>query len=204
MSEDTEERVTPREGGTAPTMNLPSVTTIISQVGKYWLNFDAIPPGVLERACTRGTDFHRLAALHASRLWIDEIPESCAGFFHSFTEWFDEFVEEAILAEQTLVHPTLHYQGTPDAIVRIKGDTGLILLDWKTPAVFSKSWVIQCSAYKELAEANGYSISRIAALQPHKDGGKAKFTGFTKSSAVGFAVFLSALQVWRYFNPLLP
>jgi hypothetical protein len=181
-------------------MTLPSVTRIISDVGKHWLSFDNVPPDRLEAACQRGSDFHRLAALHASRLWIGEIPENCAGFFKSFTDWYDAFVGERILVEQPLVHLKLHYRGTPDAIVRIKGDTVLTLLDWKTPAAFSKSWVLQCSAYKELAEANGYSISRIATLQPHKDGGKAKFTGFTKSTAAGFAVFLSALQIWRYFN----
>ena len=181
-------------------MNLPHVTEIISQVGRHWLNFDAVPPDRLEFAKNRGQDFHRLAALHASRLWIDEIPENCAGFFHSFTEWFDEFVEEVIVVEQTLIHPTLHYQGTPDAIVRIKGDAGLTLIDWKTPLALSKSWRLQLVAYRELARVNGYPVERVASLQPRSDGSRAKFQGYTKSLTPDFAVFLSGLNWWRFFN----
>lgn len=181
---------------------LPSVTMIISEVGKHWLNFDAIPPDVLERACIRGSDFHRLAALHAQNLWIDEVPESCAGFFKSFTKWFDEFAEEVVMVEQTLVHPTLNYMGTPDIIVRIKGDKGLTLIDWKTPLALSKSWRLQLAAYKALADVNGFlqSLDRVASLQPHPDGGRAKFQGYTKSLTQDFNVFLSMLNVWRYFN----
>lgn len=185
-------------------MIIPSVTCVISDVGKLWLSFDNVPPDRLEFACQRGTDFHRLAALHAQRLWIDEIPETCVGFFHSFTEWFDEFVEEVVMVEQTLVHPTLHYQGTPDAIARIKGDTGLTLLDWKTPLALSKSWRLQLAAYRELAWVNGFpgirSLDRVASLQPRADGGRAKFQGYTKSLTPDFAVFLSGLNWWRFFN----
>jgi hypothetical protein len=181
-------------------MNLPSVTQIISQVGRYWLNFDAVPPDRLEAACQRGSDFHRLAALHASRLWIGEIPENCAGFFKSFTDWYDAFVGERILVEQPLVHLKLHYRGTPDAIVRIKGDTVLTLLDWKTPLALSKSWRLQLAAYHELASVNGFPAVRVASLQPHPTGGRAKFQGYTKSLNPDFAVFLSGLNWWNFFN----
>jgi predicted RecB family nuclease len=181
-------------------MNLPSVTQIISQVGKHWLNFDAVPKDRLEFACQRGSDFHRLAALHANQLWIDAIPESCVGFFHSFTEWFDEFVEEVVMVEKTLVHPTLHYQGTPDTIVRMKGDVVLTLPDYKTPRALSKSWRLQLAAYRELARVNGYPVERVASLQPHPDGGRAKFQGYTKSLTPDFAIFLSGLNWWKYFN----
>ena len=181
-------------------MTLPSVTQIISQVGRFWLNFDNVPPDKLEFACQRGSDFHRLAALHVQNLWIDEIPESCAGFFRSFVGWYANFVEEPILVEQTLIHPTLHYHGTPDAILRIQGDTGLTLVDWKTPRALSKSWRLQLAAYRELARANGYPVERVASLQPHPDGGRAKFTGYTKSLTPDFAVFQSGLNWWNFFQ----
>ena len=180
---------------------MPSVTQIISQVGRYWLNFDNVPPDRLELACQRGSDFHRLAALHAQKLWIDEIPDSCVGFFKSFTAWFLAFVEEVVLVEQTLVHPTLGFTGTPDAIVRIRGDSGLILLDWKTPRAFSKSWCLQVAAYRELAERDrGLYIPRVATLQPHPDGGRARFEEYTKGLTPDYAIFLSGLNWWKYFS----
>jgi len=181
-------------------VSIPHVTEVISHVGQHWLNFDAIPPDKLEAASQRGTDFHRLAAAHLNRHWIDDIPDSCVGFLKSFVEWADAFVEEVVMVEKTLTHPTLHYQGTPDAIVRIKGDTCLALIDWKTPKVASKSWRLQLAAYRELASRNRTPIGRVASLQPHPEGGRAKFTGYTKSLTADFAVFLSGLNWWRYFN----
>ena len=104
------------------------------------------------------------------------------------------------MVEETLVNPVLGYQGTPDAILRIKGDQGLTLVDWKTPRVFSKSWVIQIAAYFKLAEKHDYPVFRAASLQPHPQGGKAQFKEYTQSLKPAFAVFLSALNCWRYFN----
>ena len=179
---------------------LPSVTLIISQVGKHWLNFDAVPKDRLEFACQRGSDFHRLAALHAQKLWIDEIPDSCAGFFHSFSEWFGDFVEETVMVETTLIHPTLHFKGTPDTIIRMKGDSVLTLPDYKTPRALSKSWRLQLAAYRELARVNGYPVERVASLRPHPDGGRAKFDEYTKSLTADWNVFQSMLNVFKFFQ----
>ena len=181
-------------------MNLPHVTEIISQVGKHWLNFDAVPPGVLERACARGSDFHRLAALHAQSLWVDEIPDDCAGFFKSFSDWMESFVAEVGVVEQQLVDVVLGFTGTPDAILRIKGDPGLTMVDWKSGQTASKGWRLQIAAYRHLAEINGYDIGRVATLQLHPDGKQAKFTGHTRSLTWDWNVFRSMLGVWKFFN----
>lgn len=179
---------------------IPSVTEVIREVGEHWLNFSHVSSERLEFAQSRGTDFHRLAALYATGSWIDEIPDSCAGFFASFCAWFDEFVEKVILVEKSLVHPVLNYKGTPDLIARIKGENVLTLVDHKTPRVFSKSWRLQLSAYQGLAGKNGYPVLRVASLQPHPDGGPARFEEYTKSLTADFAVFLAKLTVWRFYN----
>lgn len=155
---------------------------------------------MLLAAAIRGTDFHELVAAKALRLWIPEVPDNCKGYFKSFCVWFDEFVEEVVLVEQPLVDTVLGYRGTPDAVVRIKGDSGLTLPDWKTPLALSKSWRLQVSAYKNLAEKNGCPISRVASVRFDPKGGRAKFEEYTKSLTPDFAVFLSALNVWRFFN----
>lgn len=181
-------------------MTIPSVTTVISQVGQHWLNFDSVPQDRLEFAKERGSDFHRLAALHAKKLWIDDITDSCVGFFKSFQEWFEAVVAEAVLVEKTLVHPVLPYKGTPDIILRIKGDQLLTLMDYKTPRVHSLGWCLQLAAYRELAIANGYPVRRVASIQPHPDGGSAKFAEYTKNLTHDFLVFRSMLTIWRFFN----
>jgi hypothetical protein len=181
-------------------MIMPSVTRIISDVGKHWLNFDSVPPDRLEIACARGQDFHRLAALHAQSLWVDEIPDSCAGFFKSFLDWRAAFVTEVVVVEQQFVDKHLEFTGTPDAILRIKGDPGLTLVDWKSGQTASKGWRLQIAAYQRLAEINGYPIGRVATLQPHPDGKKAKFTEYTRSLTADWNVFRSMLGVWKFFN----
>ena len=180
-------------------MKLPSVTQVIGFVNSQ--AFANIPEDVLAIACARGTEFHRLVAMHVQNLWIDEIPENCAGFFRSFVGWYANFVEEVVGVELTFTHPTLGFTGTPDAIVRIKGDKGLTLIDWKTPAALSKSWRLQLAAYKNLADTNiGPQVDRVASLQPRRDGGRAKFTGYTKSLTPDYAIFLSALNVFKFFE----
>jgi hypothetical protein len=48
-------------------------------------------------------------------------------------------------------------------------------------------------------EKNGWPVSRIATLQPHPEGGPAKFREFTKSLNLGLSVFISLLNAWHFF-----
>jgi hypothetical protein len=162
--------------------------------------FANIPPDTLAAAQDRGNAFHEFAAAYAAKLWIPEVPETIFGFCVSFTKWFDKFVVETLAVEQRLHHPTLYYEGTPDWIGVVKGDTGLTLIDWKTPLFASKSWRLQLAAYKMLAEKNGFAIARVASLQPRRDGKPAKFIDYPRSLTRDMAFFMRVLDVWRYFD----
>jgi len=175
--------------------DLPSVT----QVLQPWVDLSMVPADVLEFAKVRGNDFHSLAARYALGLWIDEVPESCVGRYASFKKWFDATVVDVVLVEKRLIHRKLHYTGEPDIIARLRGDTGLCLLDYKTPQAFSKTWCAQIAGYKELAEHNDYPIQRAATLQPHPEGKRAKFRDYM-THREDLAAFLSALNCWRYFH----
>jgi hypothetical protein len=109
-------------------------------------------------------------------------------------------VIETILVEAELRDEKRGYCGHPDAILRLRGDQGLTLMDWKSGRTSSKTWLLQISAYRKLAIQNGYPISRVAVLQPHPEGKIAKFTEFTGAMEYGFAIFLAELSVWKYFN----
>ena len=179
---------------------LPSVTQIVGAVAQHWVNFDDIPSERLEAAKERGTDYHALAAAYAQGLWVGAVPPNCDGFLKSFINWFDANVEDVVMVEKTLVHPTLHYQGTEDLVVLIKGDLMLTLLDHKTPRAFSKTWRLQLAAYKELVHQDGWNVGRVASLQPHPEGCPAKFVEYTKSLTPDFARFLAAKTIWDYFE----
>jgi hypothetical protein len=177
-------------------MILPSVT----QVLRPFKDFGAIPDHIMAAAQERGTAFHALAASVLLNTWIPEVPTIVEGFFLSFSRWAAAHVVNVVLVERTLVHPILKYKGTPDALLRIRGDMGFTLMDWKTPRTFSKTWVAQIAAYRELIIKNGYQVDRVATLQPHPEGKAPMFREFTSSMTVAWAAFQSALNCWRYFG----
>jgi len=181
-------------------ISTPSVTEVLRIYQETQLR--KVSPTVLLEAQERGQDFHRLAALYAQSLWIEDVPESCAGYFQSFTRWFDAMVVEVDVVEQRLVHKVFHYTGTPDFIGRLKGDiANRTLIDWKTPQTFSQTWRLQLAAYEQLAKSSlAVGCLRVASLQPHPKGKRAKFREYTASLLSDFKVFLAALTVWRFLN----
>lgn len=176
-------------------MNLPTVTQVLSIFSDY----TNVNPHLLKSAQERGSAFHALAACYLESGYILDIPDNVMPYFISFEHWAKKFVEEVVWVEKTLIHPVFKYQGTPDALLRLKGDEGLTLPDWKTGAGVTRLWEAQVAAYCELADRNGWQVKRAGILQPHPKGKIAKFTEYTGSLNVGLTGFLSALQCWRFF-----
>lgn len=160
-----------------------------------------IRPEVLAVAADRGTALHSLFARRLAGLMIfpEELEDALIGYYQSFENWLDLMVSQVVMVEKTLTDPIQGFQGTPDAIVQIKGDAALTLMDWKSPQVATKTWAIQVAAYRVLAEKAGYPIKRVATLQPHPKGKRAKFTEYSRGSQRDYAIFLSALNCHRYF-----
>ena len=57
------------------------------------------------------------------------------------------------------------------------------------------------AGYRLLCKDNGYVVTRVASLRLNKDGGAAKFDGYTKTLEADANVFLSCLNVYKFFNP---
>jgi hypothetical protein len=177
----------------------------VTQVLWSWQNFSGISPDVLEAAADRGVRVHALCAAIAKGLWLPEVPEDCQGFVSSFENWFKKAVQEVVMVEQELHDPVHRFTGTPDLICLIKGDKKhLTLVDIKTPLAESKTWRLQLSAYKWLAVRNNHlfplPIERIISLRLSKEGKAAKVLEYSKTANHDFAIFLSCLTAWRYFN----
>lgn len=180
-------------------MSLPSVTQIISFCNQG--AFAGIPDHIMEKASARGVSVHASAAAYLGGFWCAEDPEpEFEGYHKSLTDWASEFVVKVIWVEQELVDLKRGFQGHPDALLLMRGDEGLTLLDLKTPKPLSLSWRLQLAGYRLLATANGYIIVRVASLRLDKDGGPAKFQGYTRTLAYDQNVFLSCLNVWNFYN----
>lgn len=81
----------------------------------------------------------------------------------AFGTWMENAVEEVVGYEQRLNNFNLKYTGQYDLVVRLKGDTGLTLIDYKFRAVISKACHLQLGGYA-LMFAQKY-ISRAMILQ---------------------------------------
>lgn len=171
----------------------------VTQVLSPFADFSRVPMATLYLACERGSQIHAIIASILKGLWVAEIPKNCQPYIDSFNLW-RQVVEDVVMVEETLVDKNRKYKGTPDAILRIKGDEGFTLVDWKSPVTESKSWRLQISAYRALAMQNDYLIHRTGALQLSPKGKVAKFQEYSGTNIHDFNLFLNALAVYQYFN----
>jgi len=174
---------------------LPSVTQIISP----YVDFSAIRPDVLERACERGTIAHDAAAEYL-RGGFPVFPKEYCGYFDSFQRWADDMILDCILIEKRIADPSRGYTGQVDLVARLKGDGGLTLIDWKTSAVGQKSWRVQLAAYRTLVVGEGSPVDRMMSVRLKKDGKGAIVDEYT-TYARDMGIFNGLLNSWNYFKP---
>ena len=176
-------------------MNLPSVTQVLTP----WADFSHVNPDVLAHAAARGTEVHRACAAMAQGLWVAPVTEEAIGYIASFQAWSRAVVQDVLLVEAELADKALGFRGHPDLICRIWGDSGLTLVDLKTPASRSPLWRVQLAAYKRLAIVNYFNVRRVMSLRLKRDGSRPIVDEYTDSAA-DLAGFVHALNAHRYFS----
>lgn len=175
-------------------MNLLHVT----QVLQPWSDFSGVSPRILYTAAIRGMTVHKACAGLATGLFICGEDVEYAGYIKSFRSWFDLYVDKVLFVEKTFINQSLGIVGTPDLFCLLKtGERALI--DLKTPATEYKSWRVQLAAYQMLVSQE-YEIDVYGTLRLLADGGLAVFKRYERQ-AEDYAIFLSALNCYRYFNP---
>jgi hypothetical protein len=176
-------------------MIIYSVTTILSK----YLNFSVVPSEVLEAAAARGTEVHDYCANYALGIWSLTLPLCLEGYGLSFRRWFDEYVVEVLLVEQTLSDPVIGYKGKIDLIAKLKGDFHPSVIDYKTPITAGPTWDAQVAAYIHLANHNSIPAERGGDLKLKKDGSPAKYVP-CENAVRAFTGFHHALNAHRYFD----
>ena len=175
-------------------MSMPTVTRVLG----CFADWSAVPPEVLEAAALRGTKVHGAISATLAGLFVPDLPEELDGYVLSFLEW-SRVIEEVVLVESELVDEHFGFMGHPDAIVRIKGDKDLTVVDWKTPAAKGPLWRAQLAAYAVLAKQNGFKVRRAISVRLKKDGSRAIVDEYT-DTARDFEAFLNALSAYRWFK----
>lgn len=175
-------------------MKYVSVTQALSP----WVDFSGIPSDVLSAACRRGGVVHAAAASYARGLWIRSLAPSYQGYFESFKNWFDKYVDKVLLVEIRLSCDVYGIIGKPD-LVCILIDGRYVVVDHKTPVSEKPTWKCQLAAYRYLVSTTSLGIPECMSLILKGDGSPAKACPYQYSDD-DFAAFLAALTAYRYFK----
>jgi len=162
-------------------------------------DFSQIHPDVLDYASERGTTIHHGCHKYGQGGFVltGHWPPDYHGYFKSYTNWHDRYVERVVATEIELKDEDLDLCGHPDLLCIIVGDTKITLVDLKTPIAESFTWKPQLAAYRHLAIKTGYDIGRVGSLRLRQNGGRAIFTEYTDSAA-DFAAYLNMLMIEKY------
>ena len=125
---------------------------------------DKINPDVLKNAADRGTHIHSICDAIIEGMGYNDI--GVEGYIDSFKQWYEgkEFIEKP----KRWFCDVLKITGETDGLY--KNETGLTLVDFKTPARESKTWKLQGSAYYHLGCKAALHITKIEFVRLKKDG----------------------------------
>lgn len=170
-----------------------SVTTVLGR----FTDFDKINPAVLEAAQIRGTAVHAAASAYAKGLFVSPLQDGYQGYYLSFKNWFDSYVDTVIFVEQRFFDKTFFFNGKPDLGVILK-DGRAVITDYKTAVAEGQTWKSQLAAYRHLALKEFHYDFEVMSLRLKEDGRPAKAVTYNYSES-DFAAFLAALTAYRYF-----
>ena len=175
-------------------MNYPSVTQLIQslQVSSYGPPATEGNPYLL-----RGRKVHKSCALIARNLWSKPLPIEYQGYIASFKKWKDMMIKEVINSiEEEFIDEVYGFVGHPDLIAILQDDS-LCLLDLKTSASPWPGDRLQIAAYRALV-SQLYEVDKAGDVYLDKEGKMAKLV-WCEKDANDFAIFLSLLNVYRFF-----
>ncbi len=146
----------------------------------------------LETAKERGTRVHAACGSYALGVWVAPLPAEWQGYFESFKTWFDNFVDRVFFVERRLQCDTYCFTGKLDLGVQLI-DMRKVIVDLKTPLQESPTWCAQLAAYRYLSK-----FDECMSLKLDPKGASARAIGYEHSDT-DFAIFLNALNAYRYF-----
>jgi hypothetical protein len=164
----------------------------------------------------RGQLLHAICAAHAKGKWYPGYPDDLGGYLDSFRRWF-ELVDKVLLTEEYLESSLWGFCGTPDLVCTLKNDDRIVLVDYKSPLAYNRSWDLQTAGYKILVDEwlskrfigeITYSgtvgidvklpnVERWGSLRLREDGGVAIFNEARPESV---RAFLGALEAQKYME----
>lgn len=191
--------------------------TRVSEVCGFFSDLDKINPEVLKNAANRGTAVHNICTdiiegrgkfglvdevkkytvnnegeLNEAH-FANELPQ-VESLVKSFEFWLEGFGKEVKFLKPSRFFDTdMMITGECDFIY--EGCDGLVIVDLKTPASESPTWLLQGSAYSYLAKKHGYDVKQIEFVKLSKTGGFPNLYVYEED----MHLFKCCLTAYRYF-----
>jgi hypothetical protein len=142
----------------------------------------------------RGNKVHDACRDHLFGKYV-VISRPLRGYYDSFRRWCDEEQPEPLHVEERLINQYFGYCGQPDFVGKIKNRPGIGVADWKSSTALGKAWCLQVAGYRKLVDNAAWGCSiRL------KEDGKYPLVNYYPNFETDFNMFLSALNLYRYFN----
>lgn len=139
----------------------PGYTRVTEILGQ-WNKYDGIDPFVLANKASIGTMVHSQIEASENGSSLEDLPNSCKGFFDSYKQWRKSFPYPFTHQETRLYNEALKITGQFDAIVAIPESQTKHLIDFKcTAQADHKIWPLQAAFYWLLAKENGIELSKV-------------------------------------------
>lgn len=185
----------------------PSVTTVLKVIEKSHLDDWRARVGhreadrVMRSAQVLGTRVHS----YAERVFRGEhiVPEDeYALYVDALQAFMEEWVDEVISTEQTLISETRKFAGTLDLYIKVKDSKGggYAVVDLKTTRSLTRDHGLQTAAYALLLRDNGHPIHRRLVCRIKKeDGARGKYhVREYKDHALDARAFVALLVVFYW------
>jgi hypothetical protein len=178
-----------------------SVTRVLSPWAEESFRESGVTEKMLTHAAGKGTLCHDWIQGYAQGLLVKPVPEAYRGYTRSAQLWTDKYVDEVVWVEKELWDNNLGIYGHPDmlAMVKLRSEPILALVDWKTPVQYSKLWKLQLSAYTHLLRLNGFFPEWVGSVQLDVDGDMPRVVKH-EYAETDMAYYLQALNVKRYLD----
>ena len=168
----------------------------VSDILRPFTDFKGIDPEVLQRKADIGTSVHQAIADEIAGAFPTPV-EAGQGYFDSFLEWCYEFQPNFVLSEKRFFCDEKRITGQIDALVRLEGNSGLILVDFKTSVKESPTWPLQAHLYAYLVENDCPLEPEYLFVKLDKKGGKAQVFGYKRSQDIHQKCMQSIDDFWK-------
>jgi hypothetical protein len=182
--------------------------TRVSEVLSLFSDLKSIPPDILANAASRGTAVHFLCESLVLN-HVDDMEEIVREYTRNEEHFQKELIQVNHLVNSfkkwskgkafantldRLYDEELMLTGEVDLVYR--DERGYVLVDLKTPASESKSWLLQGSAYHQMANKSGWRVDVIEFVKLSKTG-KDPIVYVYKPR---WDLFKAVLDTYRYYN----